>query len=100
MVLKNHPLSGEDRRIVSTRLYQSEFLYLKRLCEKENKTINAKLREMVREEIERNGKQSNKIKLLREKEGIDEDYQKTLESMKSKNFEIKSLEKEWRKKKN
>jgi len=38
--------------------------------------------------------------ILKEKEGIDEDYQKTLKSMKSKNFEIKSLEKEWQKKKN
>ena len=51
MVLKNHPLSGEERKIVSTRLYQSEFLYLKKICEKENKTVNAKLKEIVREEI-------------------------------------------------
>ena len=51
MVLKNHPLSGEDRKIVSTRLYQSEFLYLKQLCEKEGKTVNKKLREMIKREI-------------------------------------------------
>jgi hypothetical protein len=51
MVLKNHPLSGEDRKIVSTRLYQSELIYLKKICEKEGKTVNKKLREMVREEI-------------------------------------------------
>ena len=50
MVLKNHPLSGEDRKIVSTRLYQSEFLYFKKICEQEKKTINMKLREMIRKE--------------------------------------------------
>ncbi len=51
MVLKNHPLSGEERKIVSTRLYTTEFLYFKKLCEQEGKTINAKLREMIRKEI-------------------------------------------------
>ncbi|MEK6858511.1 MAG: hypothetical protein AABX53_01205 [Nanoarchaeota archaeon] len=48
MVLKNHPLSGEERKIVSTRLYKTEFLYLKKLCDQEGKTINTKLREMIR----------------------------------------------------
>ncbi len=53
MVLKNHPLSGEDRKIVSTRLYSSEFLYFKKICEKENKTISKKLKEIIREEIKK-----------------------------------------------
>lgn len=51
MVLKNHPLSGEDRKIVSTRLYQSEFLYFKKICEKEGKTVNKKLKEIILKEI-------------------------------------------------
>jgi len=51
MVLKNNSLSGEERKIVSTRLYKSEFLYLKKLCEKESKTVNTKLREIIRKEI-------------------------------------------------
>ncbi|MFH0711558.1 MAG: hypothetical protein V1889_00350 [archaeon] len=51
MVLKNHPLSGEERKIVSTRLYRSEFLYLKKLCEQESKSVNAKLREIIRKEF-------------------------------------------------
>ncbi|HLC31065.1 MAG TPA: hypothetical protein VJK51_00190 [Candidatus Nanoarchaeia archaeon] len=51
MVLKNNPLSGEERKIVSTRLYKSEFLYLKKACDQEGKTINTKLREMIRKEI-------------------------------------------------
>ncbi len=50
MVLKDHDLSGEERKIVSTRLYKSEFLFFKRLCDQEGKTINTKLREMIREE--------------------------------------------------
>ncbi len=51
MVLKDNSLSGEERRIVSTRLYMSEFLIFKRLCKSESKAINEKLREMIRKEI-------------------------------------------------
>ena len=51
MVLKNHPLSGEERKIVSTRLYKTEFLYFKKICEREGKSVNTKLREMIRKEI-------------------------------------------------
>ena len=50
MVLKNHELSGEERKVVSTRLYMSEFLFFKKLCDQEGKTINTKLREMIRKE--------------------------------------------------
>ena len=57
MVLKNHELSGEERRIVSTRLYMSEFLYFKKICEKEKKAVNTKLREMIRKEIEMEAKE-------------------------------------------
>jgi predicted HTH domain antitoxin len=53
MVLKNHPLSGEERKIVSTRLYQSEFLYFKKICEMEGKSVNTKLKEVIREEIKK-----------------------------------------------
>ena len=93
MVLKNHPLSGEDRKIVSTRLYQSEFLYFKKICEKEVKTINTKLREMIREKIEKNIKDSSKILLEMKKEGIENSYGKSLENRKKINFEIKTLRK-------
>ena len=51
MVIKNNPLSGEERKIVSSRLYRSEFLYLKKICEQEGKSVNTKLREMIRKEI-------------------------------------------------
>ena len=51
MVIKDNPLSGEERKIVSTRLYASEFLFFKKLCDHEGKKVNTKLREMIREEI-------------------------------------------------
>ena len=51
MVLKNNPLSGEERKIVSTRLYKTEYLYFKKICEREGKFVNTKLREMIRKEI-------------------------------------------------
>lgn len=50
MVLKDHELSGEERKIVSTRLYKSEFLFFKKLCDQEGKRVNTKLREMIRKE--------------------------------------------------
>lgn len=50
MVIKNNPLSGEERKIVSTRLYKTEFIYFKKACEQEGKTVNMKLREMIRKE--------------------------------------------------
>ncbi|MBS3155531.1 hypothetical protein J4404_03465 [Candidatus Woesearchaeota archaeon] len=53
MVLKNHPLSGEERKIVSTRLYASEFLYFKKICEKEGKSVNTKLKEIILEEVKK-----------------------------------------------
>lgn len=51
MVIKNNPLSGEERKIVSTRLYKTEFIYFKKTCEQEGKSVNTKLREMIRKEI-------------------------------------------------
>lgn len=51
MVLKDHELSGEERKIVSTRLYMPEFLFFKKLAESEGKTVNAKLREVIRREV-------------------------------------------------
>lgn len=46
-------LKGEERKIVSTRLYRPEFANFVKICEGEEKSVNAKLREMVREEIGR-----------------------------------------------
>jgi hypothetical protein len=56
MVIKNNPLSGEERKVVGTRLYKTEFLFFKKLCEQEGKTINTKLREMIRKEVHLEGK--------------------------------------------
>src|SRR3989344_1631197 len=51
---KKNPLRGEERKIVSTRVYRSEFANFVKLCQEENKSVNTKMREMIREEIERN----------------------------------------------
>lgn len=45
-------LKGEERKIVSSRLYRPEFAAFVKICESEDKSVNAKLREMVRREIE------------------------------------------------
>jgi hypothetical protein len=51
MDIKKEP--REERKIISTRLYRSsEFASFLKICEMEGKTVNAKLREMVRKEIE------------------------------------------------
>lgn len=47
-----NPLRGQERRVVSTKLYRSEFVNFDKICEVEKKKINAKLREMIKKEIE------------------------------------------------
>jgi len=54
MTSKENSLRGEERKIVSTRVYRSEFANFIRLCQAEGKSVNNKMREMIREEIERN----------------------------------------------
>lgn len=46
-----NPLRGEERRVVSTKLYRIEFVNFMKICEIEGKKVNAKLREMIRKEI-------------------------------------------------
>jgi hypothetical protein len=48
---KDDLLRGEERKIVSTRLYRVEFVNFMKICEAEGKRVNAKLREMILEEI-------------------------------------------------
>ena len=47
----NENLKGEERKIVSTRLYRSEFANFHKLCGKEGVSVNAKLRAMVQAEV-------------------------------------------------
>ena len=54
--MKGDSLRGEERKIVSTRLYRPEFANFMKICEEEGKngkpkSVNQKLREMIREEI-------------------------------------------------
>jgi len=48
---EDNSLRGEERRVVSTKLYRHEFVNFMKICEGESKKINAKLREMIRQEI-------------------------------------------------
>jgi len=48
---KINSLRGEERRVVSTKLYRLEFVDFLRICETEGKKVNAKLREMIKNEI-------------------------------------------------
>ncbi|MCK5321394.1 hypothetical protein KAJ38_02345 [Candidatus Pacearchaeota archaeon] len=49
---KKDDLRGEERKIVSTRLYRPEFVSFMKVCESEGKSVNAKLRELVKKEIQ------------------------------------------------
>lgn len=48
---KLNSLRGEERRVVSTKLYRIEFVNFMKICEAEGKKVNGKLREMIRREI-------------------------------------------------
>jgi hypothetical protein len=47
----DNPFRGEERKIVSTRIYRPEFVNFKKICDAEGKNVNAKLREMIIKEI-------------------------------------------------
>lgn len=51
---KEDTLRGEERKIISARLYRSEFANFMKICNVERKSVNQKLREIVREEIKKN----------------------------------------------
>jgi len=48
---EKNSLRGEERRVISTKLYRPEFVNFMKLCEDENKSVHAKLREMIKDEI-------------------------------------------------
>ncbi|MEK6823981.1 MAG: hypothetical protein AABY06_03000 [Nanoarchaeota archaeon] len=50
---KKNPLRGQERRVISTKLYRLEFVNFVKLCQTEKKSVHAKLREMIREEIKK-----------------------------------------------
>lgn len=54
MVQDKKDFRREERKIVSTRLYRSEFANFVKICNLENKSVNTKLREMIQEEVKKN----------------------------------------------
>jgi len=47
----NNHLRGEERKIVSSRIYRPEFANFMKICKAEKKSINTKIREMIQGEI-------------------------------------------------
>lgn len=92
-MVKTNPLRGEERRVVSTKLYRHEFVSFMKVCETEGKKVNAKLREMIKREIDENPDSTNKITLIKIKQGQEEDYKKIESKRKEWRFEIKGVKK-------
>lgn len=89
---KKNPLRGEERKIVSTRVYRSEFANFIKICKAEgNKSVNTKIREMIKEEIERKLELSNKKLLIKMREDKEKLEEKIRSKQKEWNFEIKEI---------
>ena len=73
---------GEGRRVVSTKLYRSEFTNVMKICEAEGKSIHQKLRELVQQEIAGNP-------LTKQQKGIESEYEKFSIKQKQWNYEVK-----------
>ena len=50
----NRPIREDDSKIASVKLPRHEFANFKKLCDKENKSVNKKIREMVNREVNEN----------------------------------------------
>jgi len=83
---EKNPLRGQERRVISTKLYRIEFANFIKICEAENKKINAKLREMILKEIKRYPSQDIFVKIKEDKERRYNSFQS---KKKQWNFEIK-----------
>ena len=68
---KINELTSEGRRVISTKLYRPEFVNFKKICDSEKKSVHAKLREMIKQEIEKDPKMLSKTLLLKKKEDIE-----------------------------
>jgi len=90
---KRDSLRGEGRKIVSTRIYRSEFANFFKICEVEKgqdgraKSVNQKLRELIQQEIE-GKKLSNKDPLIKMKEDKESAEEKNMALREQWNFKI------------
>ena len=78
----------EERKIVSTRLYRSEFANFLKLCEKEGVSVNAKLRAMVRGEVKKDSELTGKKILTKIKEDKENGEERLMFKQKEWNFKI------------
>ena len=58
-MVENEPVRKEDSKVVMSKLPRDEFANFKKICDKEDKTINRKLRELINQEI--NSKFGNSV---------------------------------------
>jgi len=47
-------LGGEEKKIVSSKLSRVEFANFMKICNRENKTLNKKIKELINQEIAEN----------------------------------------------
>jgi len=47
-------LRGEEKKVVSSKLSRVEFANFMKICDRENKTPNKKIRELINQEIAKN----------------------------------------------
>jgi hypothetical protein len=50
-MVDDKPIREEDNKVVMSKLPRDEFANFKKLCDRENKTINKKIRELVNQHI-------------------------------------------------
>lgn len=84
----NENLKGEERKIITTRLYRSEFANFHKLCEKEGVSVNAKLRAMVRREVKKDLELTGEKVLKKIKEDKENAREKLISKQKEWNFKI------------
>lgn len=53
-MVNDRPSREEDNKVVMSKLPRDEFANFKKICDKENKTVNKKIRELINLEIHQN----------------------------------------------
>ncbi len=53
-MVDDKPIREEDNKVVMSKLPRDEFANFKKLCDRENKTINKKIRELINKDINEN----------------------------------------------
>ena len=52
--MENKPVREDDSKIASVKLPRHEFANFKKICDKEKKSVNRKIRELINQEVHEN----------------------------------------------